>query len=61
MVALLPDLQGMADGAFSGRKAACEEVERLLENSDDLKHLQGLLVDFSSKHQASAVTAWTLD
>ena len=53
MIALLPDLQGMADDAFSGRTAACEEVERLLQSPDDLKHLKGLLADFSSKHQAS--------
>ena len=38
--------------AIDARKAAVDEVERLLQHPEDLKRLDGLLEEYTQKHQA---------
>ena len=38
--------------AIDAKRAAAEEVERLLQHPEDLKRLSGLLEDYTQKHQA---------
>ncbi|KAK9812960.1 hypothetical protein WJX72_006516 [[Myrmecia] bisecta] len=44
---------GIAEQALSARKAAVEEVEKLLQHPEDLKRLDGLLEEYTQKHQAN--------
>ena len=42
--------------AIDAKRAAAEEVERLLQHPEDLKRLSGLLEDYTQKHQVSVIS-----
>ncbi len=47
-------LTSSAAQAIDAKRAAAEEVERLLQHPEDLKRLSGLLEDYTQKHQAGS-------
>ncbi len=44
--------------AIDAKRAAAEEVERLLQHPEDLKRLSGLLEDYTQKHQVNNEAAY---
>ncbi|KAK9832118.1 hypothetical protein WJX84_006749 [Apatococcus fuscideae] len=49
----VPAVQSVPEQAIDAKRAAAEEVERLLQHPEDLKRLSGLLEDYTQKHQAN--------